>query len=206
MPASAKGGRYHHGDLRAALTEAAIALIAERGVRGFSLAEVSRRLGVSAAAPYRHFADRDDLLAAIAVRSLQVFGDLVAAEAGAALDPPHRLAAMTRAYVRFAAEQRPLFEVLYSYGLDKAKYPQLRSAYEPVDAFLAVVTEICAGDQAAAEALATALEASARGHAVLLLDDETGIEPARVRAAAGRAAAATLALIDGRATLTASLP
>ena len=143
MPASAKGGRYHHGDLRAALVDAAIDLIAERGVRGFSLAEASRRIGVSAAAPYRHFADRDDLLAAVAVRSLQVFAAMVAAEADDAADPRQQLAAMTRAYVRFAAQQRPLFDALYSWGLDKSRYPELQRAWEPVDAFLAVVTEIC---------------------------------------------------------------
>jgi AcrR family transcriptional regulator len=189
MPASAKGGRYHHGDLRAALVDAAIDLIAERGVRAFSLAEASRRIGVSAAAPYRHFADRDDLLAAVAVRSLQVFAAMVAAEADDAPDPRQQLAAMTRAYVRFAAQQRPLFDALYSWGLDKSRYPELQRAWEPVDAFLAVVTEICDGDAVAADALATALEATAHGHAML------------VPAAADRAAAATLALIAGRAAL-----
>ncbi|HEX4291130.1 MAG TPA: helix-turn-helix domain-containing protein, partial [Trebonia sp.] len=61
MPA--KGSRYHHGDLRPALVDAAIDVIAERGVRDFSMAEASRRLGVTTAAPYRHFADRDELLA-----------------------------------------------------------------------------------------------------------------------------------------------
>lgn len=201
MPASAKGGRYHHGDLRSALVDAAIGLIAERGVRGFSLAEASRRLGVSAAAPYRHFTDRDDLLAAVAVRSLQVFAAMVAAEADAAEDPRQQLAAMTRAYVRFAAEQRPLFGALYSWGLDRSRYPELRRAWEPADAFLSMVTEICDGDAAAAGALATALEATAHGHAMLLLEDEPDTSPAAVAAAADRAAAATLALIAGRAAL-----
>jgi AcrR family transcriptional regulator len=60
----ARSKRYHHGDLKAALIDGAIELIAERGVRGFSLAELSRRAGVTVAAPYRHFADRDELLAA----------------------------------------------------------------------------------------------------------------------------------------------
>ncbi|HUD80258.1 MAG TPA: TetR/AcrR family transcriptional regulator [Streptosporangiaceae bacterium] len=201
MPASAKGGRYHHGDLRAALVDAAIDLIAERGVRAFSLAEASRRIGVSAAAPYRHFADRDDLLAAVAVRSLQVFAAMVAAEADDAPDPRQQLAAMTRAYVRFAAQQRPLFDALYSWGLDKSRYPELQRAWEPVDAFLAVVTEICDGDAVAADALATALEATAHGHAMLLLEDEPDGSAAAVAAAADRAAAATLALIAGRAAL-----
>ena len=63
-----KGGRYHHGDLRAALVDTAIELIGEHGVQGFSLAEASRRLGVAASAPYAHFADRADLLATVAVQ------------------------------------------------------------------------------------------------------------------------------------------
>jgi AcrR family transcriptional regulator len=201
MPASGHAGRYHHGDLRTALVETAIGLIAERGVRGFSLAEASRRLGVSAAAPYRHFADRDDLLAAVAVRSLQVFAAMVAAEAGDLQAPPQRLALMTRAYVRFAAEQRPLFDTLYSAGLDKSRYPELQRAWEPVDAFLGVVEEICEGDTAAADSLATALEATAHGHAMLLLDGEPDADAVAVAAAADRAAAATLAIISGRAAL-----
>ncbi len=201
MPTPAKGGRYHHGDLRSALVDAAVGLIAERGVRGFSLAEASRRVGVTTAAPYRHFADRDALLAAVAVRALQVFAAMVAAEAGDADEPAQRLAAMARAYVRFAAEQRPLFDTLFSSGLDKSRYPELTRAWEPVDAFLSVVQEICEGDADAAEALADAVEATAHGHAALLIDGDYGQGPDAVRAAADKAAYATLALIAGRRAL-----
>jgi AcrR family transcriptional regulator len=196
-----KAGRYHHGDLRAALLDAAIDLIAERGVRGFSLAEASRRVGVTAAAPYRHFADRDELLAAVAIRALHVFTTMIAAEAGDSDSPEQRLAAMTRAYVRFAAEQRPLFETLFSAGIDKNRYPELRRAYEPVDAFLCAVHEICEGDAAAADALAAVLEATAHGHAALLIDGEYGQGPDAIHAAADQAAGATLALIEGRKAL-----
>src|SRR3984885_3754529 len=116
MPA--KGGRYHHGDLRSALVAAAIGVIAERGVRDFPMAEASRRLGVTTAAPYRHFADRDELLAAVATRALTVFAAMLseaadAADADAADSPAQRLAAMAGAYVRFAAQQRPLFDTLF---------------------------------------------------------------------------------------------
>src|SRR5262249_41231933 len=69
---------YHHGDLKAALIDGAVDLIVERGVRRFSLAELSRRLGVTVAAPYRHFASRDELLVAVAVRALQAFGEALA--------------------------------------------------------------------------------------------------------------------------------
>ena len=201
MPPAGKDGRYHHGDLRAALVDAAIDLIAERGLRGFSMAEASRRVGVSSAAPYRHFADRDALLAAVAVRGLQVFADMVATEGGDAGLPEDRLVAMARAYVRFAAEQRSLFDALFSAGLDKSRYQELREAWEPVDAMLAVVTEICAGDEAAAEALADAVEATAHGHATLLRDGDYGRGSGAVQIAADRAASATLALIAGRAAL-----
>jgi AcrR family transcriptional regulator len=197
----AKGGRYHHGDLRAALVDAAIELIAERGLRDFSLAEASRRLGVTSAAPYRHFADRDELLAAVAVRALEVFTAMLAAEAAETGTPEQRLAAMTRAYVRFAAEQRPMFETLFSAGIDKSRYPELKRAYEPVDAFVSSVREICEGDAAAADALAAVLEASAHGHATLLLDGEYGQGSDAVRVAADQAAGATLALIAGRKAL-----
>ena len=181
--------------------DAAIDLIAERGVRSFSLAEATRRLGVTAAAPYRHFADRDELLAAVAVRALGVFTAMLEVETGAADTPEQRLAAMARACVRFAAEQRPMFDTLFSAGIDKSRYPELKRAYEPVDAFQSLVQEICHGDDDAAEALAGALEATAHGHAALLVDGEYGHGPEAVRAAADRAAGATLALIDGRKAL-----
>lgn len=176
-------------------------LIAERGVRGFSLAEASRRVGVSAAAPYRHFANRAELLAAVAVQGLQVFAAMVASEARDADAPEQQLAAMARAYVRFAALQRPLFDTLFSAGIDKRRYPELERAWEPVDAFLAVVEDICAGDTVAADALAEALEATAHGHAALLIDGEYGQGADAVQVAADKAAGATLAIIAGRAAL-----
>jgi len=200
MPA--KGGRYHHGDLRAALVDAAIAVIAERGVRDFSMAEASRRLGVTTAAPYRHFADRDELLAAVAARGLAVFAAMLSAAADAADTPAQRLAAMAGAYVRFAAEQRPLFDALFSSGLDKSRHPDLQRAWEPVDALLAAAPlEVCGGDSAAAEALSDAIEASAHGYAMLLTDGGYGDGPEVVTATADRAIAAARALIAGRQAL-----
>jgi AcrR family transcriptional regulator len=182
--------------------DGAIALIAERGVRGFSLAEVSRRLGVTAAAPYRHFADRDELLAAVAVRALHAFADALAAEIGDAATPEQRLAAMASGYVRFAAEQRQLFDVVYRTDLDKNRYPELRLAYERVEGLLgSCVAELCPDDPQAAEALGDALEAAAHGHAMLLLDGSYGEAPDAIDQAAAQAARVTLALIQGRAAL-----
>ena len=200
MPA--KGGRYHHGDLRSALVEAAIVVIAERGVRDFSMAEASRRLGVTTAAPYRHFADRDELLAAVAIRALSVFAAMLSGAADAAEVPARGLAAMAGAYVRFAAQQRPLFDTLFNSGLDKTRHPELQHAWEPVDALLtAVVLEVCGGDAAEADALGDAIEASAHGYAMLLTDGEYGEGPDAVSATADRAIASARALIAGRQAL-----
>ena len=199
MPA--KRGRYHHGDLRPALVDAAISVIAERGVRAFSLAEVTRRLGVTTAAPYRHFADRDELLAAVAARGLTVFAAMLSGAANAVDTPEQRLAALAGAYVRFAAQQRPLFDALFSSGLDKSRHPELQRAWEPVDALLTVVLEVCQGDPAAADALADAVEATAHGYATLLIDGEYGEGPDAVNAAAAKAVASARALIAGRQAL-----
>lgn len=210
-----KAGSYHHGDLRAALIDTAIELIGERGVRNFSMAEASRRLGVAVSAPYAHFADRDALLAAVKVRAHEL---LAAGLPGLREpDPADRLAALARAYVRFAADHRPLFEVMYQVGLDKTRYPEIEMAERPVNEFFdACVAALSApagpdgedlpGDGAApagqaADHLATALEATAHGHAVLLLDGAFGVGPQAVATAAERAARATLALLAGRPLL-----
>jgi AcrR family transcriptional regulator len=196
---SERPGRYHHGDLKAALVEVAVDLIAERGVRGFSLAEASRRLGVTVAAPYRHFADREELLAAVAVRAFGTLGAALEAAAPSA-NPEARLAALAAAYVRFAADHRPLFDVLFGAGLDKDRFPGVRQAAAPLAAvFAACVREICGDDAQAAAALAGAVAATAHGHATLLLDGALGDTTGE--AAAERAAQATLALIAGRPAL-----
>jgi AcrR family transcriptional regulator len=204
MPAAGKRDRYHHGDLRAALIDTAIELIGERGVRDFSMAEASRRLGVAVSAPYAHFADRDDLLAAVAARGYRLLQEEVTANlTDSAQAPPQRLAEMARGYVRFAADHRALFDVLYEAVVDKARHPELEAAERPVsDAFLDCVRALCEGDDRLAEDLATAIEATAHGHAVLLLDSALKASPPDVEMAAERTARAVLALVDGRHLLS----
>jgi AcrR family transcriptional regulator len=198
-----KEGRYHHGDLRAALVDTAIELVAERGVRNFSLAEASRRLGVSVSAPYAHFSDRDELLAAVAVHACELFY----AELRPVMDrfqtPADRLAAIARAYVRFAGTRRPLFETLFETGLDKSRHPELAAAERPIDdAFSTSVRALLDCSETAYKDLATAIEAAAHGHAMLLLDGSFGEGPEAVELAAERAARATLALVEGRRLLS----
>ena len=194
--------RYHHGDLRAALIETAAELIAERGIRGFSLAETSRRLGVAVSAPYAHFTDRDDLLAAVTVRAYELFHSAMVPATGEFSEPADRLAAMARAYVRFAAGNRPMFEVLYESGLDKNRHPEIEAAERPInEAFEECVRALANGDDALAEEMAVTFEATARGHAMLLLDGGPSPDQKAVDVAAERAARAARALIESRSLL-----
>src|SRR5512133_3418452 len=199
---STRAKRYHHGDLKAALVDGAVELIVERGVRRFSLAELSRRLGVTVAAPYRHFASRDDLLAAVAVRALHAFEEALSTESSETDPPEQRLAAMAGGYVRFAAEQPALFGVVFGV---KERHEELREAYEDLEGMLAVcVTDLCPDDPDGAERLADAIEATAHGYAALLTDQSGELGPAEVDRGVERAASATHALVRGRAALRGS--
>jgi AcrR family transcriptional regulator len=198
---SAKRGRYHHGDLRQALIETAIEMLGERGAEAFSMAEASRRLGVAASAPYRHFADRDALLAAVALRAAGLLAEQLDRHAASGT-PAQRLAAAARAYVHFADDQRPLFQALAGSGLSKDSHPEIAAAAQAIGtAFLSPSAELADGETAPAR-LASAIVATAHGHAMLMLDGSFGSGRHAAEAAAEQAAAATLALISGRDCLT----
>jgi AcrR family transcriptional regulator len=201
-PGPAGRGRYHHGDLRDALVQTAIVLLGERGAAAFSMAEASRRLGVAPSAPYRHFADRDALLAAVAVQAAGRLSERLGQEAASG-SPQQRLAAAAGAYVRFAAEQRALFQALAGSGLDKDRHPEIARAAQPIGAaFLSPAADLTGGDQAAAARLVSAIVATAHGHATLMLDGTFGSGEEAAETAALQAAAAALALIAGQEALT----
>ncbi len=200
MPSAGRGGRYHHGDLRAALVDTAVELIGERGVRGFSLAEASRRLGVAASAPYAHFSDREDLLAAVAVHAWELFYAALRPGIESAGSPVERLAAMARSYVRFAAGHRALFDVLYEAAVDKTRHPEIEAAEKPLSETFAACVSAISGDPAAREDLAETVEATAHGLVTFLLAGD--YDDAAVEVAAERAARATRALVEGRHLLT----
>jgi len=112
---AAKRVTYHHGNLRAALIEASLEIIEEKGVRALTLREIGTRVGVSRMAAYRHFADKADLVSAIGEAGFSQFADaLEEARRSVPEDPVARLEAMALAYVRFAAAHRAHFEVMFS--------------------------------------------------------------------------------------------
>jgi AcrR family transcriptional regulator len=156
--AMARRDSYHHGDLKRALTSAALSLVAEKGPKGFTLTEAARRAGVSAAAPYRHFADKASLLAAVAE---QGFGDLHAALVAAAevaSDPRARVIGLGRAYVRWAIAHPDHYRVMFGAEIDKACHPSLGvAALRAFDDLLDAITRCQeAGLVDAADALAVA--------------------------------------------------
>ncbi|MGP7961090.1 TetR/AcrR family transcriptional regulator [Sanguibacter sp. A247] len=105
--------RYHHGSLREALLAAGRELLAERGPDGFSLSELARRVGVSTAAPYRHFEDRDAILDALAAEGYAIFDDHLRAAIEGAPDPAAALARAGVAYLRFSIENPAVFRVMF---------------------------------------------------------------------------------------------
>jgi AcrR family transcriptional regulator len=184
----------HHGDLRNALEEAALSLIAEAGPRGFTLAEASRRAGVSVAAPYKHYADRDSLLAALARRAYAEQARRFTAAMARADDPAGQLACFAAEYVAFAAEERALFEITFAAGLDKSSYPDLAQAGDEVLAILTAPAAQLRASPAEARDLVLTIAATAHGTAVFLLEGVFGPIPAATGPARRRAAAAARAI------------
>jgi AcrR family transcriptional regulator len=166
----AKRDSYHHGDLRAALVEAALSLIAERGLGALSVAEVARRTGVSPAAPYRHFPTRQALLKATAIRAAELLAvELCDALASSATDDPCEALAVTAAvYVRFVARHHAGFDLVFAEELRHLGDPDLGAAGRAVmDTLLRIALDITDHDALAALALLEKHVAAAHGYAVL---------------------------------------
>jgi len=109
--------RYHHGDLRSALLDAAEALIRERGADGWSLREASARVGVSPSAAYHHFDSRDALVRALSERVLARLGQRLRRAAGrAGGGQQHRLTAVGRSYVRWALDDPAIARLAFGAG------------------------------------------------------------------------------------------
>ncbi|MEO1090540.1 MAG: TetR/AcrR family transcriptional regulator [Pseudomonadota bacterium] len=116
--------RYHHGDLRTALLEAAETLIAEHGPSGFTLADASRLAGVSTAAPYRHFPHKDALLDAVRARGFERLTDRMhtaIAETGGR-GSIEAMVAKGRAYVGFAIAEPAVLRLMF--GSDRKALPR----------------------------------------------------------------------------------
>ncbi|MFQ5705710.1 MAG: TetR/AcrR family transcriptional regulator [Gemmatimonadales bacterium] len=125
-----QNGTYHHGDLRAALLDEAADMIAEGGVESVTMREIGWRLGVSRAAPYRHFADKNALLVAVAAAGFHRLADrLQSIGAGAPRSSVERLRRMGEEYVRFAVQNPAHYRLMYGReALARQDRPELHEA------------------------------------------------------------------------------
>jgi AcrR family transcriptional regulator len=112
---------YHHGDLRRALVDAAQRVLERDGPQALSLRAVAREAGVSPAAPYHHFKDKNDLLNALAEEGFHGLGDALKAEFEQ--DPGHHLSTMGLAYVKFARANPALYRVMYDCARNEDAMP-----------------------------------------------------------------------------------
>lgn len=179
-PRQKKPGNYHHGDLRQALVQAALRELEQGRLADLSLRALGRELGVSPRAPYRHFATKESLLAAVAVEGLRRWEAFVTPRVAAAgAEPIAQLRAISEAYVLFAVEHPAAFRVMYApYATVEEGAPELVKARS--EGHRAALEVISAGQRARLlragdpMQLALALWTSMHGLAVLLTEGQLG--------------------------------
>lgn len=169
MSTSEGSDRYHHGDLRRALVEAALELLLEGGTEALGMRELARRVGVSAAAPYRHFRDKQALIQAVAAAGFALFLDAVEA-AKAGLPQDEQFGAMAEAYVQFALRYPRLYKLMFSSELGKFEDKDLRRAADAAYESLAVAA--AKEDPEAPGEAAISAWAFVHGLSMLLLDEQ----------------------------------
>jgi AcrR family transcriptional regulator len=141
---SGPGGRrgYHHGNLREALIAAALDLIARKGPAGFTFADAARSAGVSSAAPYRHFRDRDALLADVARRGFELFeAHLERAWNDGKPEPFAAFENVGRAYLAFARDEPAYYSAMFEAGVSDDGDAALRQAGDRAFAVLRRASE-----------------------------------------------------------------
>lgn len=170
---------YHHGDLRRSLVAAALALVRERGVEGFTLREAARRVGVSQTAPYRHFETKEALLAAVAEEGYVHLLRALEAAPGAETDPRLRLRAQGLAAFRFYVGDPARFRVMTGRAsAERERYPSLAAAWGRVNALLLESLTACQRSGAIREGdpleLGLVTAAMTHGLASLAIDGHLG--------------------------------
>lgn len=201
---SGSAAPYHHGDLRRALVEAALALLDSEGRWDFTLRELARRAGVSHAAPYNHFADKRALLAVVAAVGFEALaGAMTAAAAEREGDPAEAFRATGLAYVRFGVAHAAHFRLMFGpeFAADRDRHPRLveaaRSAHGVLTAALGRCAEAGLIPAGAIEDQALAAWSLAHGLTLLVIDGWTATPAQDPEAAERLARSATTALFCG---------
>jgi AcrR family transcriptional regulator len=186
--ANSDGGKrsYHHGDLRAALIEAGLALLADRSADDIGLREAARAVGVSATAVYRHFPDKGAFLAALAGEGLRQLGAAQRLAAEKAGGGEGGFAATGAAYVRFALANPALFRLVFSASGARPKWtPGDWRAENDAARLLREHAERLSADDAAARLTALRAWGLVHGLALLILDGQIELEDAEIDAVVG---------------------
>ena len=168
----------HHGDLRNALIEGAEALIESRGLSEWGMADASRLVGVSVAAPYKHFAGREELIAAVAAGGLRALSSELSSVASPGGDPVDNLATFAANYVRFASRHHAKFAAAFMVERDKGRFPDLVEASQQIFQLLIPSAELLVGPDEAGE-LVMSVGALAHGFALLDLPVDRAESAAR---------------------------
>ena len=176
---------YHHGDLRQALIDAALELVVEKDVSSVSLREVARKAGVSHAAPYRHFEDKEALLAAVAQEGLEMFNYSLQEANQHITNPLEKLEVGCTAYVRYAIAHPSYYRIMFGAGgvnVEK-KYPSLANSIQ--QSWMQFVNIIAQGQSLGLirpgdpEQLAQGVWALTHGLAMLVLDGQITLNDSR---------------------------
>jgi AcrR family transcriptional regulator len=119
--------QYHHGDLKNSLIQAGMEILAQEDLGALSLRKAANRAGVSHSAPYAHFADKKDLIAAISTEGFrQLYQRITGVVEAHPDEPDRRLIEVAWAYIQFALENNALFKIMFSGILEEEeKYPEL---------------------------------------------------------------------------------
>ena len=133
---------YHHGNLKEALVNAALELLEKKGAAGFTFAEAARWAGVSPAAPYRHFRDRDELLSNVALQGFERFGAMLSTAWNDGRPNPQRaFEELGKAYLAFARTEPAYYSAMFEAGIPLDSNPELLAASERAFAVLRKATE-----------------------------------------------------------------
>lgn len=170
--------RYHHGDLRRALVDAAIALLDEHGdASALSLREVARRAGVTTGAPYHHFATRADLLVELAIEGFAALSQALAPVDLSAASPELRLRRRIETYMRFALAHRAHYRVMFAPELaTSARAPEYERVARDGFASLAAAVGAVRPGLAAADVFGLARSAWAGAHGFVMLAADGTVE------------------------------
>ena len=165
---------YHHGDLKAALKKAALKLVRQKGPRGFSLNEASRLAGVTVGAPYRHFADKEALLAEIMGEGYAILAHQVGEAVQRVSGIRERMIEAGMAYLRFSAEHGDYFSMMFNSGIDKSKHPEVQRAAQ--DAFSTILNLAVESERTLKRGQIHALSAWALVHGLAVLNAEGSLD------------------------------